>query len=99
MPRVEKLFSKKASYHWTMAKKHEEIVDTNLIYCFVYIENVNQLPLFFLVPSNRVARYVKQQHEYWLSTRTKSVKDTSMRKFRIEVDDPDNYRDNWEIFN
>lgn len=97
-PRVEKLFSDKANYHWTMSRKHEEIAESNLIYCFVYIESVEQLPIFFLVPSQEVAEYVKWQHEYWLSTREKAVKDSDMRKFRIAIDDPNQFRDNWEIF-
>jgi len=97
-PKIEKLFSKNANYNWTMSRKHEEIIESNLIYCFVYIQCLEQLPIFFLVPSQKVAKYVKWQHEYWLSTRMRAVKDTNMRKFRIPIDDPDNFRDNWEIF-
>jgi len=92
------LFTNKKAYHWTMGMKHENIKDNNLIYCFVIIEDVNTLPLFFLVPSNDVAEYVKWQHDYWLSTRTEKVVETNMRQYRIEIDDPKNYLNNWEIF-
>mgnify|MGYP006281394481 CR=1 FL=1 len=97
-PKNAKLFTVQKAYHWTMGKKHESVIDENLIYCFVLIEDVTKMPLFFLVPSKDVAIYIKWQHEYWLSTREKQVKDTSMRQYRIDVDDPHNYRNNWDIF-
>jgi hypothetical protein len=98
-PKNAKHFTDKKAYHWTMGKKHETIIDENLIYCFVMIEDVNKLPLFFLVPSKEVAVYVKWQHNHWLSTINKQFNETNMRQFRIVVDDPENYRDNWKIFN
>jgi hypothetical protein len=97
-PRKEKLFSDKRTYQWAMTKKHENIRDKKLIYCFVYIKNEYELPEFFLVPSKKVADYVKWEHDYWLKTREKQVKDTTMRRFRIEEDDPNGYKDNWAIF-
>ena len=92
-PSNDKLFGDNLFYHWTMSKKHESISDKNLIYCFVVIEDVNRMPLFFLVPSIEVATYVKWQHQYWLDKR--KGKDTSIRQFRIEVDDPNGYHNNW----
>lgn len=96
--KIEKLFSDKPSFHWTMSKKHEDIKDENLIYCFVLIENADRMPKFFLVPSKAVSEYVRWQHEYWVSTRKSVPNDTTMRKFRIELDDPDKYFNNWDIF-
>lgn len=98
-PKGAKLFTDKKAYHWTMGKKHETIKDENLIYCFVVIEEINKLPLFFLVPSKDVAEQVKWEHEYWLSTRKRKVRNTSLRQFRIEIDDPKNYKNNWDLFN
>jgi len=57
-----------------------------------------EIPLFFLVPSVEIADYVSWQHQHWLDTRSTPVKETSMRLFRIEVEDPQGYRDNWKIF-
>jgi len=82
-----------------MSKKHEDIIDKNLFYCFVVLSNPNELPKFFIVPSKEVAMYVKWQHQHWLSTRKNIVKDTTMRNFRIEVDDPKKYSENWKLFN
>ena len=96
--KIEKLFSDKPCFHWTMSKKHENIIDENLIYCFVLIESFEKLPKFFLVPSKVVAKYVKWQHEYWISTRSVVPNETSMRRFRIELDDPNKYCNNWDIF-
>lgn len=98
-PGYDRLFSEKPVYHWALSKKHETITDKNLIYCFVIIESMDKLPLFFLVPGKDVAEYVKWQHQYWLTARNFKVKDNPMRRFRIEIDDPKNYQSNWEIFN
>lgn len=96
-PRKEKLFGDEEFFMWTMGKKHEDIQDKNLVYCFVYLESPNTLPRFFIVPSIEVAEYVKWQHEYWLSTRTKTVKETTMRTFRIPKSDPNHYENNWKL--
>ncbi|KPL13627.1 MAG: hypothetical protein AMS26_13650 [Bacteroides sp. SM23_62] len=92
------LFSDKLMYSWPMSKKHESIKDDKLIYCFVNISDVDILPKFFLVPSKDVANYVKWQHQFWLDSKKHKVRDTSMRNFRIEVDDPNGYENNWDIF-
>lgn len=96
--KIEKLFSDKPAYHWTMGKKHENMNDDNLIFCFVLIIGVEKMPNFYLVPSIVVAKYVKWQHELWLSTRASAPNETSMRKFRIEVEDPNKYLNNLSIF-
>jgi len=97
-PRKEKLFSDKYLYTWAMSKKHEFVSDENLIYCFVYLEAPDIKPKFFIVPSKVVSGYVKWQHNFWLNSRKYQVKDTNMRNFRIEIDDPQKYHNNWELF-
>ena len=97
-PRIERLFSEKKQYIWAMSKKHESIIDEKLIYCFVHMVDSNTLPKFFLIPSKEVADCVKWQHQYWLDTRKHNVKETSMRNFRIEIDDPNGYENNWDVF-
>lgn len=90
------LFSQDPIYKWAMQDKHETIIDNNLIYCFVQINSIDYLPEFFLVPSKDVARYVKWQHKFWMKNR--NGKDSRMRIFRIEKNDPKKYRNNWQIF-
>jgi hypothetical protein len=101
-PLKEKLFSKfhngNPCYHWILSKKNETYIADNLIYCFVHISDLNKMPKFYLVHSSEVANYVTSQHKYYLSTRKTTPKsDSSMRKFRIEVDDPNNYENNWSL--
>lgn len=97
----EKLFAEwhnnNPCYHWILSKKNESYISDNLIYCFVHISDLNKMPKFYLVHSKEVADYVKSQHEFYLSTRTKKIKDSSMRKFRIEIEDPNNYENNWSL--
>jgi hypothetical protein len=83
---------------WQMSEKHERIVDKQLFYCFVALQGPSMLPKFFIVTSTAVAKYVKWQHQHWLDSRKKPVAPTPMRKFRIPVDDPNRYENNWKVF-
>lgn len=96
---------------WMMSEKHEKISDPNLFYCFVNIEKETNVFRFFIVPSDVVANYVKNQHAYWLqNTHELTQKDLEipMRNFRIGVDDDGyqiltplskEYEDNWNFYN
>ena len=85
-------------YYWIMSSKHENIIEDDLVYCFVHIENVGSLPKFFLVKSKDVAKYVREQHVFYQKIpREKPVKDGSLRQFRIDVNDPNGYENNWGI--
>ena len=97
-PRNARLFGREKFYTWPMGKKHETYYEDKLIYCFVYLRNNNQIPKFFIIPSKVVADYVRWEHEYWLSTREKPGKPTTIRNFRIEVSDPNAYEGNWSLF-
>ncbi len=97
-PAKESLFGKTPFYIYAMSEKHETIAEHNLIYVFVVLEKPNDNPRFFVVPSKTVAKYVKWQHEHWIKTRKKAVQQTKMRNFRIPIDDPFGYENNWDIF-
>jgi hypothetical protein len=94
--RHEHLFGKRRFYIWAMGEKHEKIKDKNLFYCFVVLQGQGLMPSFFIVPSRYVARYVRWQHRFWLKTRKYKVKDTPMRNFRIQDNDPEGFQNNWQ---
>ena len=72
---------------WMMSNKHEEIVDSNLFYVFVNISKA-QFFIFLVLPSSRVAEYVRDEHQYWLSrTQTENNESKDMRKFRIGINE------------
>jgi hypothetical protein len=97
-PRRESLFSADPVYSWPMSAKHEHIADPRLFFCFVALQGLSTLPLFFVVPSSYVADYVREQHLYWLRTRTRAVEPTNkMRQFRIHPSDPLGFKDNWSV--
>jgi len=97
--------------HWMMSEKHETIIDPSLFYCFVIIwqEATGARTRFFVIPSSVVARYVMEEHRLWLTEKKKegkTVKDTSIRAFRIgfkgqeySIDTPtvEQYENNWEF--
>ena len=97
-PHHDNLFGKTKFYSWPMSKKHETIKDDRLYYCFVYMSKSEELPKFFIVPSKTVATYVRWEHRKWLKSRKLPVKETTMRRFRIAVDNPDGYLMNWKVF-
>lgn len=96
--RKERLFSPDPAYAWPMSEKHETITDPRTFYCFVVLQGTSTLPLFFVVPSSYVAEYVREQHRYWVRTRTE-LPDSSnkMRRFRIHPSDPLGFKDNWQL--
>ena len=103
-PSVSKLFGTTVSA-WIMSLKHETIIDPDLFYCFVNIGKETNVFRFFIVPSEVVAKYVKEQHKLWLKT-GEGRKDGEMRMFRIGVNGEDykiptaiaeKYENNWEF--
>lgn len=105
-PSTSKVHGKSVS-EWMMNKRHEEIISTNLFYCFVNIGKNTNLFRFYIVPSTLVAKYVKEEHAHWLKEKRKegkNVRDSEMRVFRIglrgeqyKVKTPtaDKYENNW----
>ena len=74
------------SRSWILAKKHEKIFSPNLFYVFVDLQEGNQKPDFYVMPSKTVADYVKTMHRKWLKGTTKTGKarkDSDMRLYEI----------------
>ena len=72
------------NYEWQMSKKHESKTDEDLYYCFVMLRGLKELPRFFIVRSETVARYVRWEYKYWHSIeRNWEVQETPRRTFRI----------------
>ena len=73
---------------WVMTQKNESVDYSNLFYVFVNITNDTVYFRFFIVPSTVVARYVKEQHEFWLKSRVNDVSEgITLRRFRMGLDD------------
>lgn len=107
-PQISKVHGKIVS-GWIMNKKHEEIKDPDLFYCFVNIGKQTNIFKFYIVPSKIVAKYVKDEHQNWLDEKKKEgkkVKDSEMRIFRIGLKEEkytvstptaEQYEDNWDF--
>ena len=82
---------------WLLNKKAEDLNEKNLVYIFVNLKSLDELPDFYIVPSKIVAKYVKEDHTNWLKTPGKKGqkrKDNPMRMFR---DEGDEYKGKWNI--
>lgn len=107
-PQVSRVHGKFVS-GWIMNKKHEEIIDPDLFYCFVNIGKQTNIFKFYIVPSKIVAKYVKEEHQHWLGEKKKEgkkVKDAEMRILRmglkgeeyiVSTPTAEQYEDNWQF--
>jgi hypothetical protein len=104
-----KIFGKYVS-DWIMSEKHEKIFRPGLFYCFVGINKETNIFRYFIIPSDVVAKYVMDEHKYWVEIKKKEkakVKlETGMRLFRIgfetekyNIDTPtiERYENNWSF--
>ena len=79
---------------WTLGEKNESIIGNNIIYIFVSLNELDT-PEYHIVPSEIVAKTIKESHQQWLNTPGKNGQkhnNTSMRKFE---DKNDQYLNNW----
>lgn len=70
---------------WILNEKCEKLVDENIFYVFVNLKNINELPEFYIVPSEVVANYTSTNHKKWLKEKGKKGQqrnDSTMRKFK-----------------
>jgi len=82
---------------WLLNKKAEDYHDKNLFYVFVNLNEAGEKSVYHIVPSEKVAAYVKRTHSEWLETPGKKGqqhKDNTMRVFR---DENNKYLEKWEL--
>ncbi len=82
---------------WLLNKKAEDYHDKNTYYVFVNLKEIGETPEYHIVPSQKVAAYVKRTHREWLKTPGKKGqqhKDNTMRVFR---DENNQYLEKWEL--
>lgn len=81
---------------WILNKKSEEEYNDKLFYVFVDLKD-NDYPKYYVVKTNIVADYIRENHKKWLAILGKkgqSKKDTNMRKFDLY---DDVYKDAWDM--
>jgi len=89
--------TKESNRVWILDKKSEEFYSSNHFYVFVSLNQKENCPDFFIVPSKIVAKTVKKSHQKWLRGKSKTGKkrkDSSMRKFH---DDEGKYLNSWDL--
>lgn len=87
--------TEKKSKKWFLSKKNEDFFDDNFYYVFVSL-NYLEHPEFHIVPSEIVARRIKEDHEKWLITPGKNGQkhnDNTNRHFR---DESNEYLGKWD---
>lgn len=80
---------------WTLTKKNESLEGDAIIYFFVTLNGLGT-PEYHIVPSNIVAKALRENHQEWLKKpgiHGQSHNDTDIRNF---FDDEDTYKDKWD---
>lgn len=82
---------------WILGEKAEKNVTPNLFYVFVSLNNLNELPSFYIVPSKNVALSIKKFHKEWLGTLGRNDQPHNDNPMRLFKDDKDKYYEKWEL--
>lgn len=92
---------------WVLGEKNENIIDDNLFYCFVSIDESRGEYSYYVVPSKIVAQYLKDEAKLWFSAEKRKVTKTSgMRHFRLGIKNFDykiptpiaeDYENKWDL--
>lgn len=80
---------------WALSKKNEKLVEKNIVYIFVCLNDM-ETPEYHIVPSAVVAKRISEDHQYWLSTLGRNGEkhpDINMRRFK---DKENIYLNKWE---
>jgi len=72
---------------WHMSRKHENISSLNLFYVFVHLNGEGKTPNFYIVPSEIVAKYVKEIYPEFRKNSTpeniKKSRESDLRFFEL----------------
>jgi hypothetical protein len=82
---------------WMLNTKAEEFHAENLFYVFVNLISVEQIPEYYVVPSNIVSASIKRGHKKWLKTPGKKGQSLNDNPVRIFSDESQKYLNNWDI--
>jgi len=95
----EKTFGGK-NIRWFMNKKHEELNDDSLVFCFIFVDKKEKSYKIFFVPSKEVAEYCKWENKHWIEAEHKKPIDETgqMRSFRIKLDESSKWENNFSFF-
>ena len=80
---------------WTLSSKNEDLYGDNIIYVFVSLNEL-EIPEYHIIPSEIVAKTLKEEHKKWLETPGRNGlkhNDNGIRKYN---DKEDKYLNNWE---
>ena len=82
---------------WILSKKSEEYFSVNHVYIFVAIKGLGERPEYRIVPSERVARQIKEGHQNWLIGKKSNGQPRKDSKIRNYYDLEDEHLEAWDI--
>jgi hypothetical protein len=84
------------SRRWLLNAKAETYHAPDLFYVFVNLRDEMDRPEFFIVPSKRVAKFVRESHAEWLATPGRKGQKRNATPMRVFIDDKDKYLEAWD---
>lgn len=82
---------------WILDHKAETDIADNLVYVFVNLKGLKELPDYHIVPSALVAEYCKRTHAEWLAKPGRKGQLHNDGKIRNFDDHSETYLSRWEI--
>jgi len=88
--------TKESKQSWILNKKAEDFY--SLIHFYVFVKlNQDEKPDFFIVPSKKVANYVKKDYQKWIKGKGKRGQTRNESSLRIFRDNEGEYLNRWDL--
>ena len=89
--------SKYSKAEWLLNKKSEDYYADNLFYVFVKLNNNQNSPDYFIVPSKVVAKATREGHRHWLATLGRKGQKHNDSSMRVFGDKEGKYHGRWDL--
>ena len=86
-----------SSVRWTLDRKEEDSYAENLFYIFVCLNRSPKAPDYFIVPSKKVAHWIKNYYKVWLRTPGRKGQKHNENPMRTFKDGKKIYLNQWEL--
>lgn len=82
---------------WVLSIKNEKYNSDNLVYIFVNLNGISEMPNYYIVSSKDVSKFIKHNHQNWLSSPNKKGGDHNDNPIRKFSDLEGAYHNKWDI--
>jgi hypothetical protein len=89
--------NQKAQRKWMLNEKSEDFVSDDHFYVFVALGGVTERASYHIVPSQAVAKQIRESHRNWERTPDRKGRKHGFSAIRIFTDSDGEYLEKWEL--